>query len=203
MDERVARYLDHVRFEKRLAERTSTLYALDLQKPSDLAQTAQVDLAQVQTMHVRRWVAQMHSGGRTGRGIALILSGWRGFYHWMARESLIAHNPVEGVRAPKVSKPLPKALGVDEAAINTWCAHWITQGFDGYEALLRANTQRGRFSFGDVPGLADVYLVPQVESARRFKVDMARWPLISAVDAACMALEAFQKAAPAVQPDAS
>jgi len=42
-----------------------------------------------------------------------------------------------------------------------------------------------------------------VESARRFKVDMARWPLISAVDAACMSLEAFQKAAPAVQPDAS
>ena len=68
MDERVARYLDHVRFEKRLAERTSTLYALDLQKLSELALTAKVDLAQVQTMHVRRWVAQMHSGGRSGRG---------------------------------------------------------------------------------------------------------------------------------------
>jgi len=115
MDERVARYLDHVRFEKRLAERTSTLYALDLQKLADLALAANVDLAQVQTTHVRRWVVQMHSGGRSGRGIALILSGWRGFYHWLARENLIAHNPVEGVRAPKVSKPLPKALGVDEA----------------------------------------------------------------------------------------
>ncbi len=115
MDERVARYLDHVRFEKRLAERTSTLYALDLQKLSELAETTQVDLAQVQTQHVRRWVANMHSKGRTGRGIALILSGWRGFYHWLAREKLISHNPVEGVRAPKVSKPLPKALGVDEA----------------------------------------------------------------------------------------
>jgi integrase/recombinase XerC len=80
-----------------------------------LTQSANVDLAQVQTLHVRRWVAQMHSGGRTGRGIALILSGWRGFYHWLAREKLIAHNPVEGVRAPKVAKPLPKALGVDEA----------------------------------------------------------------------------------------
>jgi maleylpyruvate isomerase len=103
----------------------------------------------------------------------------------------------------RILEYLRHTLNVDEAAINTWCAHWITQGFDGYEALLRANTQRGRFSFGDAPGLADVYLVPQVESARRFKVDMARWPLISAVDAACMALEAFQKAAPAVQPDAS
>ena len=77
MDERVARYLEHVRFEKRLAERTSTLYALDLQKLSELALAANVDLAKVQTSHVRRWVAQMHSGGRSGRGIALILSGWR------------------------------------------------------------------------------------------------------------------------------
>ena len=77
MDERVARYLDHVRFEKRLAERTSTLYAIDLHKLSELALAANVDLAQVQTTHVRRWVVQMHSGGRSGRGIALILSGWR------------------------------------------------------------------------------------------------------------------------------
>jgi integrase/recombinase XerC len=115
MDERVARYLDHVRFEKRLAQRTTTLYSLDLQKLSDLAQAANVDLAKVQAVDVRRWVAHMHSGGRTGRGIALILSGWRGFYHWLAREGLIAHNPIEGVRAPKVAKPLPKALGVDEA----------------------------------------------------------------------------------------
>jgi len=103
----------------------------------------------------------------------------------------------------RILEYLRHTLKVDEAAINTWCAHWITQGFDGYEALLRANTQRGSFSFGDVPGLADVYLVPQVESARRFKVDMSRWPLISAVDAACMSLEAFQKAAPSHQPDAS
>ena len=115
MDERVARYLDHVRFEKRLAQRTASLYTLDLEKLESLALTAGLDLAQVQTPHVRRWVAQMHSGGRTGRGIALILSGWRGFYHWLARESLIQHNPIEGVRAPKMVKPLPKALGVDEA----------------------------------------------------------------------------------------
>ena len=76
---------------------------------------AALALVQVQNHHIRRWVALMHSAGRSGRGIALILSGWRGFYHWLARENLISHHPVEGVRAPKVSKPLPKALGVDEA----------------------------------------------------------------------------------------
>ena len=71
------------------------------------------------------------------------------------------------------------------------------------EALLAADSTRGSFCFGGQPGLADVYLVPQVESARRFKVDMARWPLIAAVDAACMQLPAFQQAAPMQQPDAA
>jgi integrase/recombinase XerC len=69
----------------------------------------------VQNAHIRRWVAQMHAGGRSGRGIALILSGWRGFYTWLGREGLVKANPVQDVRAPKAPKPLPKALSVDEA----------------------------------------------------------------------------------------
>jgi integrase/recombinase XerC len=111
----VARYLDHVRFEKRLAERTLTLYALDLDKLKDYAAHANVALEAVQSTHIRRWVSQMHSGGRSGRGIALILSGWRGFYGWLGREGLITSNPVQDVRAPKAPKPLPKALSVDDA----------------------------------------------------------------------------------------
>lgn len=111
----VARYLDHVRFEKRLAERTVTLYSLDLEKLTDYAAQASVALEAVQTTHIRRWVSHMHSGGRSGRGIALILSGWRGFYVWLGRQGLVTSNPVQDVRAPKAPKPLPKALSVDDA----------------------------------------------------------------------------------------
>jgi len=111
----VARYLDHVRFEKRLAERTVTLYGLDLEKLTDYAAQANVALEAVQSTHIRRWVSQMHSGGRSGRGIALILSGWRGFYVWLGRQGLVSSNPVQDVRAPKAPKPLPKALSVDDA----------------------------------------------------------------------------------------
>jgi len=114
-DPLVKRYLDHVRFEKRLAERTCILYQLDLERLSKMAAASEVQVLQVQPTHIRRWVAQMHSAGRSGRGIALILSGWRGFYVWLGSEGLIASNPVQGVRAPKAAKPLPKALGVDEA----------------------------------------------------------------------------------------
>ena len=111
----VERYLEHVRVEKRLAQRTVELYALDLQKLGCNAHDANVALTAVQTIHIRRWVAQMHSGGRSARGIALILSGWRGFFSWLGREGLVSGNPVQDVRPPKAAKPLPKALSVDEA----------------------------------------------------------------------------------------
>jgi len=114
-DPLVQRYLDHVRFEKRLAERTVTLYTLDLDKLAGHAAEAGVGLTAVQPTHIRRWAAQMHSGGRSGRGIALILSGWRGFYAWLGHEGLVGVNPVLHVRAPKAAKPLPKALNVDDA----------------------------------------------------------------------------------------
>ena len=111
----VARYLEHVRVERRLAARTVTLYELDLIKLAEYAESTSVELLSVQTSHIRRWVAHMHSGGRSGRGIALILSGWRGFYVWLGREGLIASNPVQDVKAPKAAKPLPKALSVDDS----------------------------------------------------------------------------------------
>jgi integrase/recombinase XerC len=111
----VEKYLEHVRVEKRLADRTVALYALDLEKLAANATQAGVLLLQVQNAHIRRWVAQMHSGGRSGRGIALILSGWRGFYVWLGRQGLVQSNPVQDVRAPKAPKPLPKALSVDDS----------------------------------------------------------------------------------------
>jgi integrase/recombinase XerC len=111
----VRAYLTHVRVEKRLAERTVALYTLDLEKLAAYAAEASLLLRSVHNPHIRRWVAQMHSGGRSARGIALILSGWRGFYIWLGRQGLMDHNPVQDVRAPKAGKPLPKALGVDES----------------------------------------------------------------------------------------
>ena len=114
-DPLVLRYLEHVRVEKRLAARTLILYTLDLERLAQFAAGVNLPLLRLQSAHIRRFVAQMHSAGRSGRGIALILSGWRGFYTWAGRQGLVAHNPVQDVRAPKAPKPLPKALGVDDA----------------------------------------------------------------------------------------
>lgn len=112
---RLLGYRDHVLYERRLAARSVTLYTLELQRLQQLTARDGLDLLAVKPAHIRRWVAQLHSAGRSGRGLALVLSVWRGFYAWLGRQGLLASNPVTGVRAPKAGKPLPKALGVDDA----------------------------------------------------------------------------------------
>lgn len=110
---------------------------------------------------------------------------------------------IHPVNNRRILEALRHDFGGDEAMVNRWCATWIGDGFDAIEALLAADAHRGDFCFGHAPTLADVYLIPQVESARRFKVAMDRWPLIVAVDTACAQLDAFRRAAPALQPDAT
>ena len=107
-------YLEYVRVQKRLAARTHALYTLDLHKLVAFADAAKLGLLALQTAHIRRFAAQMHSSGRSARGIALILSGWRGFFTWAAQQALVPMNPVDGVRAPRAPKPLPKALAVED-----------------------------------------------------------------------------------------
>jgi integrase/recombinase XerC len=111
----LARHLTHLRVEKRLAERTLAMYHDALARLQRFAQGAEVPLRGVQPHHVRRWAAALHQQGLGPRSIAIALSGWRGYYRWLGRQGLVALNPVEGVRAPKGGKPLPKALAVDQA----------------------------------------------------------------------------------------
>ncbi|MDX9698760.1 MAG: maleylacetoacetate isomerase [Rhodocyclaceae bacterium] len=102
----------------------------------------------------------------------------------------------------RILEYLRNTLGCDEAAVLAWCGTWISAGFGALEAMLAADPRRGEFCFGNAPSLADVYLVPQVESARRFNVDLSPYPHLVAVDAACARLDAFRRAVPSAQIDA-
>jgi maleylpyruvate isomerase len=133
---------------------------------------------------------------------ALLPANTSGRVHVRALAALVGCD-IHPINNRRILQYLRKELGANEDAVNAWCATWIKDGFNAYEAILAADKKRGVFSYGDTPTLADVYLVPQVESARRFKVDLTQWPLIAAVEAACMQLDAFKNAAPMQQPDAS
>ncbi|WP_036139917.1 maleylacetoacetate isomerase [Luteibacter sp. 9135] len=101
----------------------------------------------------------------------------------------------------RVLKAIEAEFGADQAAKEAWSRRWIAHGFGGLEALL-AEGDAGTFSYGDSPTLADCCLVPQHYNAVRWGVDLAPYPTIRRVVRACQGLEAFQRAAPEVQPDA-
>lgn len=97
---------------------------------------------------------------------------------------------------------LTQTLGLTEAQKTSWYHHWVTLGFTALEKRLASERETGKFCHGDEPGMADVMLVPQVANANRFQVDLSAFPNILRINANCLALEPFQRAMPARQPDA-
>lgn len=108
-------------------------------------------------------------------------------------------HPINNLR---VLTSLRNNFGAGDEDVANWFRHWVNETFTPLEKLLAEGRQTGRFCHGDTPGLADICLVAQVTNNARFGVDMSPYPTISRINAACMELPAFQKAAPANQPDA-
>jgi maleylpyruvate isomerase len=96
----------------------------------------------------------------------------------------------------RVLRYLEQKLVLDKVTRDSWYWHWVQVGFEALEQWLNRDAATGRFCHGGAPTLADICLVPQVFNARRFNVDMNPYPRITAIDAACRELPAFQAAAP-------
>ena len=107
-------------------------------------------------------------------------------------------HPINNLR---VLRYLMHELGHDEAAVAAWYNHWIAAGFDALEALLANGAPTGAFCHGDMPGLADVTLVPQIVNAERYRLDLAPYPTLTRIYENCMKLEPFITAHPNNQPD--
>jgi len=86
----------------------------------------------------------------------------------------------------------------EQSAIDAWYHHWVRAGFEALEALVAPDP----YACGAHLTLADIFLVPQVANARRLKVPLDKFPKIVGIEAACLALSAFDRARPENQPDA-
>ncbi|MBE0445460.1 maleylacetoacetate isomerase [Psychrobacter sp. FME5] len=102
----------------------------------------------------------------------------------------------------RILQYLRNELSVDEEKVMDWCNRWMSEGFTALEKRLAQDKTRGKFCYGDSPTFADCYLIPQVSSAQRFKVDLSPYPNIVEVDTHCRTLKAFADADPMMQPDA-
>jgi len=108
-------YLRSLISQRQLAALTVENYQRDLIELSTLAQEAGATLAALNHFQARKFAARLHGRGLNPRSIARKLSAWRGFYRWLSEQSLVSANPVDGIKPPKRSKPLPKALAADDA----------------------------------------------------------------------------------------
>jgi integrase/recombinase XerC len=112
-----ARYLEHLTAQRKLARHTVDSYRRDLDELHALAAALNPDFTLTSLTHfqIRKFAANLHGKGQNPRSIARKLSAWRGFFNWLAEQTPLASNPVDGVKAPKRAKLLPKALSADDA----------------------------------------------------------------------------------------
>jgi len=102
----------------------------------------------------------------------------------------------------RVLRYLNQDLHQDEDARTTWQQHWIGAGFEALEALLARDSATGRFCHGDTPTMADIFLIPQMTNARRVNMPLDGFSTLLRIEAAALALPAFDRARPENQPDA-
>ena len=107
-DAQVQRFLQHLRVERRLAQRTLTLYQDALGWLCQAALDDSVPLAEAQGHHLRRWTTQLRERGLGSRSIAIALAAWRGLYKYWGREGLLQHNPVKAYARPRRPSPCPR-----------------------------------------------------------------------------------------------
>ena len=106
-------------------------------------------------------------------------------------------HPLQNVR---VLQHLIRTYGVTQEQTDDWYRHWVSKGLLAVEQMVKPRA--GKFCFGDTPGMADLCLVPQLANARRVNTDLSDMPTLVRIEQHCLALEAFQRAAPDAQPDA-
>jgi maleylpyruvate isomerase len=112
----------------------------------------------------------------------------------------VINSGIHPIQNLKVLNHVESTFGATQESRVAWARHWITRGFEGLEPMLAATA--GTHAYGDAVTLADCFIVPQVFNAERFGVDLAAFPTITRIAAAAATLPAFQRAVPAVQPDA-
>ncbi|WP_298233352.1 maleylacetoacetate isomerase [uncultured Azohydromonas sp.] len=131
-----------------------------------------------------------------------LLPGDAGDRAWVRAIAAIVACDIHPLHNGRILAQLKKWPDCDDARVAHWCRTWIGAGFDAIEELLRARATVGPYCLGNTVTVADVYLVPQVASSIRLGIDMAAWPRIRDVAAACAELDAFKQAMPGRQIDA-
>jgi len=112
----VEAWLARLGSERKASPHTIDGYRRDLDKLLRHMQKQQIaSFEQLKPHHMRGFIASEHRTGLSPKSLQRLLSSCRSLFRQLTREGLLAHDPVAGVRGPKVHRKLPQVLDVDEA----------------------------------------------------------------------------------------
>ncbi len=113
----IDRFLDHLRYERRLSTHTESSYRRDLARLSSFCDQEGIeDWSDLDSRRLRTFAAARHREGLAPGSLQRLLSAVRGFYAYLLREGRVRSNPAQGVSAPRQRRRLPKVLDVDQMA---------------------------------------------------------------------------------------
>jgi integrase/recombinase XerC len=115
----VAQWLAFLANQRRYSRHTVLAYQRDIQHLIELMSNpskgfAMTPIENVGVQHIRQCLAKLHAQGYQPRSLARMLAAWRGFYEWLGTQINLPTNPAADVKAPKITRSLPKALSVDQ-----------------------------------------------------------------------------------------
>lgn len=116
--------------------------------------------------------------------------------------ALIPDCEMHPINNRRIREYITKDLALSRESMIGWIGHWTAMGFAALEVFLSDGYHTGAFCHGNRPTMADVFLVPQLDAARRFEADLTPYPTVLRIEKACLELPEFQAAAPTNQPDA-
>jgi integrase/recombinase XerC len=126
----LASFKHYLTSERTLSPHTVTNYLRDLGKLSHWTQAENLQsLKQIDSLHIRQCLADLHKGGLGGASLQRWLSSLRAFFRYAIRKQWLESDPSVGINAPKKNRRLPKVLDVDqtdqfmEVPGSSWLAH--------------------------------------------------------------------------------
>src|SRR5437660_3765049 len=123
MEQLLAQFLEHLRYERNVSEHTLRNYAIDLAQflehlaPADPQTGArrEVEIRQIDHITIREWLSELHAAQKKKTSIARKLAALRTFFQFLMREGVVELNPAKLVSTPRSEKKLPQHLSIEEA----------------------------------------------------------------------------------------
>jgi integrase/recombinase XerD len=114
--ESVAEYLGALQSERGASRNTLAAYRRDLADFLRFLTTRRLPPGAVQPDDVISWLERLRARGLAPASVARRLSAIRGFYRHLMREGQVGRDPTEHLGAPRVPRPLPRALSREATA---------------------------------------------------------------------------------------